>query len=257
MEEALIPKSNQVSTPIPMNEMRTYKQKENAICKLISDSGTPLGTGFFCQTKIKNKTIKFLLTCNHVLGKSKIQIGSIIQLKDKDSTKNIKITNNRFVCSNEELDYTCIEIFDNENFDNYFEIDPNINCDNPFEQYIDDSFAIMQSPGDEDVSVAKGKIEEIKNNKNIIHSVSTNDGSSGSPIILSTENLNVIGTHQTNFNDNNKGVNFKIVLEDLEKQYLKFLQNNSNIEAIGIYKYLGKIIDKYSMEQFQKNNEKW
>ena len=115
----------------------------------------------------------------------------------------------------------------------------------------------MQSPGDEDVSVAKGKIEEIKNNKNIIHSVSINDGSSGSPIILSTENLNVIGTHQTNFNDNNKGVNFKIVLEDLEKQYLKFLQNNSNIEAIGIYEYLGKIIDKYSMEQFQKNNGKW
>ncbi len=247
----------QVSTPTPMNNKRRYQKKEDAICELISDSGTSLGTGFFCQTTIQYKTIKFLFTCNHVLDKLKIQIGSTIQLKHKGTIKNIEITKNRFVCTNEELDYTCIEIFDNENFDNYFEIDPNINCDNPFEQYIDDSFAIIQSPGDEDVSVAKGKIEEIKNNKNIIHSVSTNDGSSGSPIILSTENLNVIGTHQTNFNDNNKGVNFKIVLEDLEKQYLKFLQNNSNIEAIGIYKYLGKIIDKYSMEQFQKNNGKW
>ena len=115
----------------------------------------------------------------------------------------------------------------------------------------------MQSPGDEDVSVAKGKIEEIKNNKNIIHSVSINDGSSGSPIILSNRNLNIIGIHQGNINQKNKGVYFKIVLEDLEKQYLKFLENNSNIEAIGIYKYLGKIFDKYSKEQFQKNNGKW
>ena len=257
MEDYHILECNQVSTSIPMNDMKTHEQKENRICKLISDSGTPLGTGFFCQTKIKNKTIKFLLTCNHVLGKSKIQIGSIIQLKDKDTTKNIKITKNRFVCTNEELDYTCIQIFDNENFGNYFKIDPNINCDNLFEQYIDDSFAIMQSPGDEDVSVAKGKIEEIKNNKNIIHFVSTNNGSSGSPIILSTGNLNVIGTHQTNFNDNSKGVYFKIVLEDLEKQYLKFLPNNSNIEAIATYEYLGKILDKYTWAQYKRNNEKW
>ena len=187
MENYQILESNQVSTPIPMNEMRTYKQKENAICKLISDSGTPLGTGFFCQTTIKYKTIKFLFTCNHVLDKSKIQIGSIIQLKDKDTTKNIKITKNRFVCTNEELDYTCIEIFYDKNFMKYFEIEPNINCDNPFEEYKDDSIVIMQCPGVEDVLVTEGEIEEIKNNKNIIYSLSTNDGSSGSPILLLLE----------------------------------------------------------------------
>ena len=62
MEECLIPKSNQVSTPIPMNEMRTYKQKENAICKLISDSETPLGTGFFfVKQKLKIKQSNFYL----------------------------------------------------------------------------------------------------------------------------------------------------------------------------------------------------
>ena len=257
MEEDLIPESNQVSTPIPMNDMRTHEQKENRICKLISDSGTPLGTGFFCQTKIKNKTIKFLLTCNHVLGKSNIQIGSIIQLKDKDSTKNIQITNNRFVCSNEELDYTCIEIFDNENFDKYFKIDPDINCDNPFEEYKDDSIVIMQCPGVEDVLVTEGEIEKIKNNKNIIYSLSTDGGSSGSPIILSNRNLNIIGIHQGNINQNNKGVYFKIILEDLEKQYLKFLENYLIVKPIGTYEYEGKILDKYSKEQFNKNSQKW
>ena len=146
MEDYHILECNQVSTPTPMNNIRRYQKKEDAICKLISDLGTPLGTGFFCQITIKYKTIKFLFTCNHVLDQSKIQIGSTIQLKHKDTTNNIKITKNRFVCTNEELDYTCIEIFNDENFDDYFEIDPN--CDNPFEQYIDDSIVIMQSPGD-------------------------------------------------------------------------------------------------------------
>ena len=176
----------------------------------------------------------------------------MIQLKHKDTIKNIKITKNRFVCTNKELDYTCIEIFDNENFDKYFKIDPDINCDNPFEEYKDDSIVIMQCPGDQDVSVAEGKIEEIKNNKNIIYSLSTNDGSSGSPILLSNRNLNIIGIHQGNINQNNKGVYFKIILEE---QYLKFLENNSNIKTIGTYEDEGKIVDKYW--NIKKNNKKW
>ena len=257
MEDYQILEYNQVSTPTPMNNIRRYQKKEDAICKLISDSGTPLGTGFFCQTTIKYKTIKFLFTCNHVLDKLKIQIGSIIQLKHKGTIKIIEITKNRFVYTNEELDYTCIEIFDNENFDKYFKIDPNINCDNPFEEYKDDSFVIMQCPGNKDVLVTEGKIEEIKNNKNIIHSLSTDDGSSGSHITLSIRNLNIIGIHQAKFKDNNKGVYLKCVLEDLEKQYLKFLENNSIIKPIGTYKYKGKILDRYSKEQFKENEQRW
>ena len=257
MENYQILECNQVSTPTPMNNTRRYEQKEDAICKLISDSGTPLGTGFFCQVTIKNKTIKLLFTCSHVLNQSNIQIGSIIELKQKDRIKNIQITKNRFVCTNEELDYTCIEILDDDNFDNYFKIDSDIDCDNPFEEYKDDSIVIMQCPGVEDVLVTEGEIEEIKNNKNIIYSLSTDGGSSGSPIILSTRNLNIIGIHQGNINQKNKGVYFKIVLEDLEKQYLKFLENNSNIKTIGTYEYKGKILHKYSIEQFNENNGRW
>jgi hypothetical protein len=178
----------------------------------------------------------------------------MIQLKHKGTIKNIEITKNRFVCTNEDLDYTCIEIFDNENFDKYFKIDPDINCDNPFEEYKDDSIVIMQCPGVEDVLVTEGEIEEIKNNKNIIYSLSTDGGSSGSPIILSTRNLNIIGIHLGKIEaKNNKGVYFKIVLEDLEKKYLRFLEN----KPIGTYEYEGKILDKYSLEQYKKNNEKW
>jgi hypothetical protein len=254
MEKNYIPESNQISAPIPMNNIKRYLKKEDAICKFITNEGRPLGTGFFCQTTIKNNTIKFLFTCNHVLDKLKIQIDSRIQLKHQDTTKNIEITKNRFVCTNEELDYTCIEILDDDNFDNYFKIDSDIDCDNPFEQYKDDKIGILQCPGEEDVSIAEGKIVDIKNNSSIIHSVSTDLGSSGSPIILSTRNLNIIGIHLGKIEaKNNKGVYFKIVLEDLEKKYLRFLEN----KPIGTYEYERKILDKYSLEQYKKNNEKW
>ena len=92
----------------------------------------------------------------------------------------------------------------------------------------------MQCPGNKDVSVAEGGIKDIENNLNIIHSVSTDNDSSGSPIILSNRNLNIIGIHQGNVGQNNKGVYFKIILEDLEKQYF------SNINLIGTYDYEGK-----------------
>ena len=122
-----IPESNQVQEPIAMINFERYSTKKDAVCKLITGSGT----GFICQTKIKDKTKKFLFTNNHVLDESKIKIDSNIKIKNKDD---IRITNKRFVCTNELLDYTCIEIFDNENFDNYFIIDPDINCNNPFEE---------------------------------------------------------------------------------------------------------------------------
>ena len=127
---------------------------------------------------------------------------------------------------------------------------PYINCENSLEQYKYDSIVIMQCPGNKDVSVAEGEIKDIENNLNIIHSVSTDNDSSGSPIILSNRNLNIIGIHQGNINQKNKGVYFKIVLEDLEKQYF------SNINFIGTYDYEGKIFENCSLEIYKKNNEK-
>ena len=52
MEDYHILECNQVSTPTPINNTRRYEQKEDAICELISDSGTPLGTGFFVKQQL-------------------------------------------------------------------------------------------------------------------------------------------------------------------------------------------------------------
>ena len=60
------------------------------------------------------------------------------------------------------LDFTCIEIFKNENFKNYLEIDKSINCENPLEEYKNDLLVIMQCPENEDVSYAEGKIKDFR-----------------------------------------------------------------------------------------------
>ncbi len=100
----------------------------------------------------------------------------------------------------------------------------------------------MQYPGNKGLSELEGKIIEFKNdNTNIIHSVSTNKSSSGSPIILLYRNLNIIRIHLEQLKDYNKGVYFKSELEDIKKQYSNFIENNSNIRPIGIYKEKGII----------------
>ena len=56
----------------------------------------------------------------------------------------------------------------------------------------------MQFPENEDVSYAEGRIIDFRNNnQRIIHFVSTKEGSSGTPIILSHRNSSVIGIHNS------------------------------------------------------------
>ena len=88
------------------------------------------------------------------------------------------------------------------------------------------------------------------NNKNIIYSLSTDGGSSGSPIILSNRNLNIIGIHLGAIKDYNKAVYFKNVLEDIEKQYSNFI-----VKPIGNNEYEGKNNNEYYL--FEENNKKW
>ena len=54
-----IPEPNQVTSPMVIDNIDRYKKKD-AICKLITGSGT----GFICQTKMKNKIMKFLFINN-------------------------------------------------------------------------------------------------------------------------------------------------------------------------------------------------
>ena len=212
-----IPEQNTVSKPIEIKNLKRYLKKEDAVCKLITGSGT----GFFCKFKVNGRTMKALFTNNHVLKEDLIKENSIIELRHNNEIKEIKITSKRFKCTNVGLDYTCIEIFDNEDYNNFFEIDDNINCENPNIQYGNKLCVIYQFPNNQDISCGEGLIEGINSVNEIsiiIHKITTDFGSSGSPIVLS-DNLKVIGIHcRRKDKDSNEGIYFKNILKDIQKK---------------------------------------
>lgn len=100
--------------------------------------------------------------------------------KNKIIKKKIKINEKRKVFTNEELDYTCIQLFESDEIKYYFQIDPIIFSED--KNFLENSeIFILQYPGNE-LSFSYGKVLSLKNEK-ISHSVSTEEGSSGSPII--------------------------------------------------------------------------
>ena len=153
-------------------------------------------SGFFCE--LDNFPIKYaLFTNNHVLNESSLKIGKKIYFEYlekssngyKKSKKQLKITEERRVFTNKELDYTCIELFGSDGIFDYFQIEP----DNRF--LVNNDIFILQFPNvNNDISFSYGKILSIEDNE-IKHSSSTLEGSSGSPIIRRCKDNYVIGLH--------------------------------------------------------------
>ena len=126
--EGCIPTHGKPTTKEELEELYFY---ESAICKIkfkalingqLLDG---LGTGFFCE--IYDKDIPFkkaLFTNNHVLNKKSIEINNEIKFENSQKIQKIlKITNNRKKFTNYikgQLDYTCIEILDTDEIDNFF-----------------------------------------------------------------------------------------------------------------------------------------
>jgi len=125
--------------PISNYEIFDLFKMGKSMCKISReaiDGEICIGSGFFCEINI-NFPIKFaLFTNNHVLNESNIQIGNTIYFECLDYEqsffnpsyiqKEIKITNERKVFTNKELDYTCIELFKSDKILDYFKIDPQI-----------------------------------------------------------------------------------------------------------------------------------
>ena len=213
-------------TIMSFNLMKRCEKKLNATCKILNTNGTSKGTGFFCEIKLNNKLTKVLFTNNHVVDNYnsdiKIEYDRKIKILQKE---------NRFFYTNEDLDYSCIEILDSDNFNNYFKVDKNINNNNPEEEYKYDQLVIIQYPGGNTVKFGEGYINEI-NKELIIYSIMSEGGSSGSPICLDTRNLKVIGIHRGKADNENKnlkrGIFMKEIIKDIEKQILNQKDNIYN-----------------------------
>ena len=231
--------------PITFRAMKRYEKTISATCKILSGNE---GSGFFCEIKVNNRLMKVLFTNNHVIN----NLNSDIKIEHNKKKKIIKLSKNRFKCTNEELDYTCIEILKEDGFNNYFKIDKNINVNNPYEEYKYDEYVMIQYPGGDDVSFAQGYINNIKD-YNIIYTMKTEYGSSGSPLILDTRNLKIIGIHYqktSKNNDEKKAIFMKYIIQDIEKQ----LQNYNNNNKFNDYDYYNNNNYNYTFNNFKYNN---
>ena len=94
------------------------------------------GSGFFCKLNDNFISFKYsLFTNNHIWDESSIDIGGTIKFEYLELQKSffnssyyliekeIKITEERRVYTNEELDYTYIELFESDGINDFFEID--------------------------------------------------------------------------------------------------------------------------------------
>ena len=192
--------------PIPM---KIAEKVLKSICKIIinKDGKRAFGTGFFMKI---TSCLKFLLTNFHVINPSIInKINSIIHIEINNQNYELILKNRLVKYFNKPIDVTVIQIKNEDKFFNSIEFlgyDSNYK-QNGYNIYKSvDAFSI-QHPFGEDAAIASGKIEEI-HNEQFYHSMSTQFGSSGCPIILNNNNINliqVIGIHKNA--DNNKKLN--------------------------------------------------
>ena len=221
---------------ITFSQVKMYLNISKSVYKIYSNNNS--STCFLCKLNLKNKPIKGLFTVSHIFNSIKnVQI----KLSKSDLIKNIQLTNNRFICMDEELDYLFVEIFDEDNFENFLEINSDITLKE------NDQIMIVSYLGDSnETSFDIGNIIMIFNEK-IQYKIGTGRGASGSPLILLNGNFNIIGLHQSKKRNPPQGLGIYInsILNDLESQYNKFLKKDNNNET---EKY---IIEKTKKEVFE------
>lgn len=212
------------NVPINSNEINIIKKKLNTICIIIKEDER--GSGFFCKFNINGIAKNALFTNNHILDENLIKIGSKINIYYNNSYKCIEITNNRFAFTDKDLDYTCIEILPEDDFHHFLHVEREINTFSPFTTYRNDKIVIIQYPHIISPDFEFGKIKQYtKKNGYLFYSIPTLPGSSGSPILNFNKNLDVIGIHAGSPKDGSSEVNigifFKLILDDIEKQFKK------------------------------------
>jgi ubiquitin-protein ligase len=263
------------SAPIKKKEINTILSKEKSLCKIINENIK--GTGFFCRMNIDEIPIKLaLFTNNHLLDGNCIKTGKkiIIEHINFDKLKILDITKDRRTFTNEELDYTCIEIFENDNIfkhnelEELFMIDQN-NLKEDVSHLLNKDILLLQYPMGNEFSFSVGKIDYI-DNANIRHTASTNEGSSGSPL-LKRNDYSIIGIHfgskmkkkNKELAEYNASRNISAIIKDLkirigdkirlgdkiiiddkfrneEKKREELLEEYKKVDKLGLIKYKSK-----------------
>ena len=217
--------------PMTKEEILNLFKLEESMCKIRfekivnNEIKKGKGTGFFCEIENEDFPIKYcLLTNNHVLSEKNVEINKRIKFEYFTGTKyvekEIKITKDRKVFTNKELDYTCIEIFKSDCIKKYFKIEPLLYNSKKNDFLKGQDIFVLQFPKGNEMSFSYGKIKAVNENK-LAHTASTDNGSSGSPIIRRCKENYVIGLHFGGNKNNNMATKINSILEDISEDILK------------------------------------
>ena len=206
---------------------------EKKICKIKCKDGSH-GTGFFCSIPIDDwDSIKVLITNNQVLSEKDIAIGNKIKfsLNQEKINFEILIDESRRKYTNEKYNITIIEIKKDDGLkkDSFFEIDNKIFNEDSSILFQKKSVHLLQYSKGAEMCFSSGIISSIgKDGYSIEHLCSSGEGSSGGPIIYST-NLQVIGIHKEGaFNE--KNFNLGVFLKQPLEIFKKEIKNNSKLK---------------------------
>ena len=153
------------------------------------------GTGFFLYDSLNGN--KFLITNYHVISRDIVNLNTSIEIEIFDGKKfDIELNKNapNIKFFEKPIDITTIQINDLKEICNsiqFLEID--LNYKKGYNIYVNNDVFILGYPFGNSVECSPGKIIQISEFK-FCHNCDTNNGSSGSPIILAS-NLTVIGIH--------------------------------------------------------------
>ena len=184
---------------------KIFFQMENMICKIYPNSGS-YGTGFFCKIPFPDynsyqNSLKVLITNHHILNQKDISPGKNIKISinDEETFLSIDIDKDRLAYAFEKpVDATIIEIKPNDgiNGDSFIELDDEVFDENKIQNYIQKTIYLLHYPKGNKVEYSPGKIKNIAiDNYNIEHYCSSEEGSSGGPLI-NLANFKVIGVHK-------------------------------------------------------------
>ena len=189
IEEGLIKGAKE---PVPIYKT-DLKEMGKCICKI---NGNKIGTGFFCRINYLDHSIPVLITNNHVIDESFMELKNQLKVYINDESYIIGINKKNLIYSSERNKYDIIIIKLRESeIKNFLELDQNIFKFNSENLYLDEQIFILHFPnaGEAKVSYACG-IEKI-NDFDIKHKCNTEIGSSWGPI-FSAITKRIIGIHK-------------------------------------------------------------
>ena len=233
-----------------------------SICKITVETKKGYGTGFFMKY---SDSLKCLMTNYHIINPNVENENIEIEIHNKKKMK-LKFKNRYTKYLEKPKDIAMIEIKESDNiYKDIIFLSYDLNCiKTNYPLYKDVDVFSIEHPYGEDASCASGTIINIYE-YGFDHNISTDKGSSGCPIILLNNNINliqVIGIHKEGDKKHNiNGGTFigEIFNKDLNKEINK--ENNNNYIIAEIYikeEDINKnirIINSY--EEICRRNKKW